>query len=291
MTDRPLSYPITGLFAPPHTLRFETDLEAGPATGDDLGDLDTDTDTDVDLDPNAATDTDTAADVDTSTEPAPVSIDWDDPQVSQQLEERAAYAAEQRIEQMLREAEGGQQDGEQGQQALPDPLEDPDGFAQGLLGQLGQMLDQRLGPVDQIVQRQQVDEAQSYVDSTIDQLPEVGAVSELLPAPAEGAEDTRSDDAADLIEMMSSGFLPAAEAQYGQGPRAVQAALRAGAAHVQKTLKAVHAAGRASREAELHTNANAETDVRGGSGAAEITDVAGDEMAWAERVGNRFERT
>jgi hypothetical protein len=288
MTDRPLSYPLTGLFAPPHTLRFETDLDAGPATGDELGDTDTDADADLATDTSAAADTDTAADVDTDT-PAGPQIDWDDPQIQQQLEERAGYAAEQRFAQLLEEAQQGYGD-QQGaeQHALPDPMEDPDGYAQGIVGQIGQLLDERLGPVNEIVERQQVSEAQSYVDGTIERLPEVAAVSELLPAPAEGAEDTRSGDAADLIEMMASGFLPAAEAQYGEGPRAVQAAVRAGAAHVEKTLKAVHAAGRASREAELQTNANSERELGGGSGAAEITNLAGDEMAWAERAGNRF---
>lgn len=283
MYTNPTSYPITGLFAPPHTLRFEfPDTEGAPATGD--ADTDVDLDTTTDTDTTDLVDTDTTTD-DTPAAPAAPTIDWDDPEVSQMLEERSQQAAEAYIDRMLTQ---GQEGGDvQQDEFVLDPMADPQEFTQGLVGLLGQILDQRLGPVQDIVERQQVSDAESYVHGTIERLPEVAGVSELLPSPTEGAEDTRQAEAANLIEMMASGFLPAAEAQYGPGERSVQAALRAGAAHVQSTLKSVYDAGRAAREAELKNLSGATTEVRG-AGSAELRETAGDEMAWAERAGDRF---
>lgn len=283
-TDMPVGFPLTGLFRAPHTLRFETPDKSGgePATGDlslDDGDVD-----------EPVAEAPLAPDTDPADEPegAPA-IDWESTEVQERINEHVAaqledYAA--RYE--AQHQRPGLDQEPNAPQALPDPLEDPDGFAQGLEERLGQMLDQRLGPVGEMMERQNEADAIDFVSSTIDSLQEVGTVAELLPAPKEGEEDTRQADAADFIELAASGFLSAAEAQYGKTDRAVQAAVRAGAQRVEMTLKKAHAAGRAARDAELRTIGNADDPGAAGGSATEIAEIDRDEMAWAERQRDRF---
>lgn len=222
-----------------------------------------------------------APDPEPAAEAAPA-LDFSSPEFQEAVRQHAGPAAQQQLADLIANLPG-----EEEPQQFLDPLGmEPEQFTGGLQDMFGKMLDERLAPLMQTVERQQAQDAQGFVNEQIESLPQIAAVSELLPAPKEGEEDTRSQSASDLIELVSMGFLPQAEAAYGAGEQAVTAALRAGAHHVEQSMKQAYDAGRASLTADQERVASAGEPVNGAA-AAELPAEASDVFEAANRFYDR----
>lgn len=200
--------------------------------------------------------------------PAPAEIDWDDPEVAQMLDDRAAAVLDQRLAQYAQPGYQGEPQQGFDPAQIPDPLDDPHGYFQAVreanLADTRALLEQFLGPVSSIVERQADEDSAAVVAETIESLPVLDEIAGMLPKPKEGEEgiDPR-ETAAEAVEYFAAGFWQQCVSRYGENERAVQAAARMGAEKLKSVLSSAYAAGRASREGELETNAGAASDLSG----------------------------
>lgn len=140
-------------------------------------------------------------------------IDWDDPQIQARLAEMTEAQLQGYFEQLAAQ-------GEREQQIDPSELDPLDpSYTPTLLGLIGQMLDQRLGPVQNVVNEFQGERIQQQIG---------GLVSETVEAYKEAGLS------ADDIELMGNAFANRVD---GDGEPAVRAALKQGAEHLLSLKK------------------------------------------------------
>lgn len=223
----------------------------------------------------------------TAETPAAPTLDFNSPEFQRAVAEQAGYAAQEQLQPLLELLQGGGQ--QQAEPLLLDPLEmEPQAFTDNLRTMMGQVVQEALAPMMPFVEKQQVADVDSFVSDRIERTPELGKIAELLPAPAEGQADDRQDTSALLIEMAASSFLPEAESMYGQGERAVSAAIQVGAQVIQQHLQSAYDAGRASYKAELDRIGQA-VEQPNGAAAADLGErKRGDVFATADAF---YERT
>jgi hypothetical protein len=136
-------------------------------------------------------------------------------------------------------------------------------FANGLLGAIGQLLDDRLGPVSSIVEEREEQQAQETVASWYAEAAK--PYGEVLGA-----------DSQDVVEMLALGVAvkDKVDGKTALGKAAEQYAGR---------LKAAHKAGRESLRAELEQLGQAPREVGTGGGGVTVERAAGDELEAAAR--------
>lgn len=220
--------------------------------------------------------------------PSAPGIDWDSPEVQDAIAERSRAEAQAVIDDLMAQAAAAETRATQAQPGtdtapaqLPDPLEDPQGYAEGLFGRIGELIDQRLGPIVESHEAQENERALETLGQFMESLPEVKEAVELF----EGEENP--PNVALLAQTIGEAFWPAAAERFGETPRASQAAARRGAEVIRDTLKAAHKAGYEARDKELGTIAGAREEPGGGTGAAELVTLSENPEVALEEIANR----
>lgn len=199
-----------------------------------------------------------------ATEAAAPSWTPDDPAFQQAVSQQL----EQRLQQLAREAEWHEQQGAEQPGYEFDPFSDNPG--EQLAQLVGSILDQKLAPLNPIVEETQNAWAQQQVDGMLDSFQDLEgfALKGQDGVPLEGEQLQAAQANRQHAERMAAGFMPSLpdNAPPWARQQAIHAALRQGAETVKQIRDSAFKAGEAAYIARLQASSGTQTDpaVQGG---------------------------
>jgi hypothetical protein len=231
---------------------------------DDLGDTDTGDDTPADAAPADADQGDVQSE---PPAPAAAAIDWNDPDIARQIDERASHQARQTFDQIVAEAQANQP--RQGFDfAGIDPFADD--FGNQLAEGLRSIVNDAVAPLMPVVESTQQREAQEWTDQQLQRL------------------NVPSDDR-DAVLYLAGGLHSAAEAagQRVDGAQILQYAVE----QLKTRDERVAAAAIAKHQADTTARAGAGREPAAAGGAVNVEAAAGSLVEAARRFSERKQLT